>query len=163
MNKSFVAFLFCLLCFGFLQGCSDAVVSAAKSITSFTTGKVWIEKVQFRVDDDMNDSAPVSVHMLVVYKQDVYDQLVGMNAEDYFKKSDQLRRDNPNMIDFFKWDIVPGQPKEEQSIVPSRADGVGVVIFARYKSPGEHRATLADERQIRIVLEKLDFHSDKIV
>lgn len=163
MNKSLVAFLVCFLALGALPGCSDAIMSAAKSITSFTPGKVWIEKVQFRIDDDMNDSAPVSIHMLIIYKQDVYDQVAGMNADDYFKKSDQLRRDNPNMIDFFTWDVAPGQPKEEQNIVPSRADGLGVVIFARYKSPGAHRAALADERQIRIVLEKLDFHTDKIV
>ncbi|MEI8295398.1 MAG: hypothetical protein WCG04_02600 [Alphaproteobacteria bacterium] len=160
-HKHFVAFLAGFLCIGLISGCSDAVVSAAKSIAGFTTGKVWIEKVQFRIADDMNDNSPVSIHMLIIYKQDVYDKTAGMNAEDYFKKSDQIRRDNPNMVDFFTWDVVPGKPKEEQNIVPSRADGVGVLIFARYSSPGDHRAALADERQITLVLEKLDFHSEK--
>ncbi|MEL4402911.1 hypothetical protein AAEJ42_21985, partial [Shewanella algae] len=85
-----------------------------------------------------------------------------LTADDYFNQFEQLRRDNPNMIDFNIWELVPGQAKEEQSISPSRVDGVGVVIFARYQGPGEHRAALADERQIRIVLEKLDFHTEKI-
>jgi type VI secretion system protein len=162
MNKHLVAFLACCLALGSLSGCSSSIISAAKSIAGLTPGKVWIEKVQFRIDDEMNDNSPVSVHLLIIYKQDVYDELSTMPSEDYFAKTAQLRRDNPNMIDFFTWDVVPGQAKEEQDIVASRADGVGVLIFARYKSPGDHRVVLADDRQIRLVLEKLDFHSDKI-
>lgn len=146
----------------YLGACSNAVMSAGKSVMSLSTAKVWLEKVQFRCDDDMNDNSPLTVHLLILYKQDVYDTLAKTTAEDYFKQAEQLKKDNPNQIDFIKWELVPGQSKEEQTITPTRMDGVGALIFARYNSPGDHRVAISDERQVRLNLEKVDLGIEKI-
>lgn len=162
MKRTHVNLFVFVIIFTLMGACNDAVVSAAKSVASLTPAKVWIEKVQFSVDDEMNDNTPASVHLLIVYKQELFDTLSKMPAEDYFGKIDQLKRDNPNMIDFFMWEVAPGQAKGEQNIVPTRVDGAGAVVFARYKTPGDHRSLLSGEKQIRIILDKDDFHIEKV-
>lgn len=162
MNKPRVWFFACILICVFTGGCNEAVVSAAKSVVSMTPAKVWIEKVQFSIDDTMNDNAPAAIHLIVVYKPELFDSLSKMPAEDYFSKLDQLKRDNPGMIDFFIWEAAPGQAKGEQNVVPTRVDGAGAIVFARYKTPGDHRSVLSGEKQLRIVLDKEDFHTEKI-
>ena len=71
-----------------LVGCgSDAVVSALKSVVSLQPAKVWIEKVNFSASGDVNDSSPVTVHIVIPYKPELLADLSKMDADAYFQKS----------------------------------------------------------------------------
>lgn len=136
---------------------SDAIISAIKSGLSLQRSKVWIERVSFRAADDMNNSSPVTVHVVVVYKPELLAELVKMDAYGYFQKADQLKIDNAGQMDVFTFDIIRGQRLNNQPISPSKMSGEGVLIFARYASPGPHRATLSEESAVMIELNKDDF------
>lgn len=153
--KSFLLLLLCLLT---LAGCgSDAVVSALKSVVSLQPAKVWIERINFSASDDVNDNSPVTVHVVIVYKPELLADLSKMDADAYFQKIEQIKLDNAGQIDVFVWDIIRGQHLNEIPITPSKVSGEGVLVFARYSSPGPHRVAIADDREVTIQLDKLDF------
>ncbi len=141
-----------------LAGCGgDAVVSAVKSAISLQPAKVWLEKVSFKASDDVNDTSPVTVNIVIPYKPDLMADLSKMDADTYFKKVDQIKSDNAGQIDVFSWDIIRGQRLDNVPITPSKVTGEGVLVFARYSSPGPHRIAVGDDKEIIIQLEKLDF------
>lgn len=141
----------------FLTACgTDAVVSAFKSATTFQTAKVWLEKVHFKASDNVNDTSPVTVNIVIAYKPELLAELLKMEADTYFRKVEQLKNDYKGQMDIFAWDIIRGQ-RLEGVINPSRVSGEGVVVFARYSSPGAHRVAIADDREVIIQLDKLDF------
>ncbi len=161
VKKSRLRFVWLIASLGgaiiFLTGCgTDAVVSALKSATNFQTAKVWLEKVHFKASDDVNDTSPVTVDIVVAYKADLLAELLKMEAETYYRKLDQLKSDYAGQLDVFTWDIIRGQ-RLEVEISPSRVSGEGVVVFARYSSPGAHRAAIAEDREVIIQLDKMDF------
>jgi type VI secretion system protein len=133
------------------------MVTALKSATNnFQPAKVWLEKVQFKAADNVNDTSPVTVHIVIAYKPELLKELMKMDAETYFHKLDQLKSDYTGQIDVFEWDIIRGQ-RLEAPITPSQVSGEGVVVFARYSSPGDHRVAIADDHEVIIQLDKLDF------
>jgi type VI secretion system protein len=136
---------------------SDAIMSAIKSGMSFQRSKVWLERVSFRASEDMNNSSPVTIHVVVVYNPDLLKSIASMDAYAYFQKSDQLKIDNAGQIDIFSFDLIRGQRLNNQEINPTKSSGEGVIIFARYTSPGPHRAALSDESAVLVELGKDDF------
>ncbi|RZI45903.1 hypothetical protein [Candidatus Finniella inopinata] len=140
-----------------LVGCgTDAIFSAFKSLSSFSTAKVWLEKVKFKAADNVNDTSPVTIHIIIAYNPELLKELMKMDAETYFRKLPQLKSDYAGQYDIFEWDIIRGQ-RLEAPIVATRVSGEGAVVFARYSSPGNHRATVGEEHEIIIQLDKLDF------
>jgi type VI secretion system protein len=151
--KSFLFFLGLLL-----SGCaSDVVMSSIKSVLGFQPAKVWLEKVHFKAADNVNDSSPVTVHILIPYTADLLKDLMKIDADAYFQKANQIKIDNAGNLDVFSWDIIRGQRLNDVAITPSKLSGEGIVVFARYGTPGPHRAAIADDREVVISLERADF------
>jgi type VI secretion system protein len=146
------AFLFVLMT---LTGCGD-------SAFSFHRAKVWLNNVSFSVADDVNDSSPVTLHILIPYKDDLLADLSKMSAEDYFKKSEQIKHDNVGNLDVFSWDLIRSQKLDDEPINPTRVSGSGIVVFARYSTPGDHRKTIADDESVLIKLDKGDFSIESV-
>lgn len=144
-----------------LTSCDD-IKAAAKAAYAMETAKVWIEKVKFKVDQDVNGNSPLAVHLLIIYDKEVLEQISKLTAERYFETETQIRSDNPEKIQFITWEIVPGQSVDEQDIILKKAMGEGALIFARYHSIGDHRAALADDREIIINLHNVEFDVKKI-
>ena len=140
-------------------GCSNG---SLQSILSLQTAKVWLNKVSFRVADDVNDSSPVTLHILIPYKEDLLSELTKMSAEDYFKRSDQIKSDNAGNLDVFSWDLIRSQKLDDEPISPSKVSGVGIVVFARYSTPGDHRISIADDETVLIKLDKGDFSIESV-
>ena len=141
-----------------LAGCAaDVVSSTFKSLTSFQSSRVWLNKVSFYVADDVNDSSPVTVHILIPYKEEVYAELLKLSAEDYFAKATQIKADNTGYLDVFEWDLIRSQRLDDVPIRTSRYSGAGVIVFASYTSPGAHRLTIGEEENVTIKLNNSDF------
>lgn len=143
-----------------LAGCGgggEALTSAFKKGMNFERSKVWVEKISFKAEDDMNDKSPVTVHLVVAYTPEVLGELVKMDANAYFLKADQMKVDNNGKMEVFPFDILCGQRLNDQLISLSRMTGEGAVIFARYASPGPHRAVLGEESSVLIEMNKDDF------
>jgi type VI secretion system protein len=156
---SSLSYLIVVLCSLILVSCggTDALTSALKSGMNFSRAKVWIERISFKASDDMNDTSPVTLHVVVVYDAALLAEIVKLEANAYFQKIDQLKIDNAGKLDVFPFDLIRGQRLNDQTISPSKTSGEGAVIFARYASPGPHRAVLADEHAVLVELSKDDF------
>lgn len=123
---------------------------------------VWLEKVKFRVAEDVNNNAPVGVHLLIIHDKDIYKKLIEMPADRYFSQASQLKRDFEGKVDLYKWELVPGQNLKDQDIAHSALGAVGILIFARYSSPGDHRISIADDKETLLILERSDFRATRL-
>ncbi|HLD95637.1 MAG TPA: hypothetical protein VI959_03245 [Alphaproteobacteria bacterium] len=123
----------------------------------FSMARVWLQNVRFNVDDKLNNDAPVTVHVVIPYREDLLAVLLKMPASKYFQAYDQLKKDSADMLDVFSVEVVPGQRLKDLDIKPSKANGLGVLIFARYNTDGDHRMLLAEERHILLNLGPQDF------
>lgn len=157
--RKFLFLLGVILPGGLLTGCSDGALAGAAKMDK---AKIWLEKVKFKVSKEVNNNAPVPVDLVVAYDAEPLGKLAGMTADQYFDGKDQLKKDFADKIDFFEWEIIPGQQKEDESISLTKAYGVGGFVFARYSTPDAHRQTLADQHVIMIHLDKKDFYISKV-
>ena len=142
-----------------LASCSDGALAGAAKIDK---AKIWLEKVKFKVNKEVNNNAPVSVDLVVAYDAEPLGKLASLTADQYFDGKDQLKKDFADKVDFFEWEIVPGQQKEDESISLTKAYGLGGFVFGRYSTPDAHRQTLADQHVIMVHLDKKDFYISKI-
>ena len=141
-----------------LEGCSDGALAGAIKMDK---AKVWLEKVHFKVNKNVNGNAPVAVHLLIIYDDSVLGEVSKMTADQYFAAEPQLRKDHSNDIDFFTWEVVPGQEMDDEPINMTQAYGKGGFVFARYSTPDAHREAIADEQEITLHLDEKDFYLTK--
>lgn len=134
-------------------GAPKALTDAIKG----DTAKVWIEKLVFDVKEGVNNNAPVAVHLVVAYTDEVNGKLAKLAADKYFEDQKQMEKDYKDAVDFFKFEITPGQRMPDQNVTLSHTNGLGGYIFARYSSPGPHRASISSDRVVKIILGKIDF------
>jgi type VI secretion system protein len=151
--------MFCCILMGSfsLTGCGDLSSSALQSLTTFKASTVWLQKVSFKVSDQVNDSSPVTLHIVIPYTTDLYQSLSQMSATDYFSKVNQIKLDNAEKVDIFEWDLIRSQTLNDESIKPSKSSGVGILVFAHYSAPGDHRLTIGSEENVLITLNNTDF------
>lgn len=130
---------------------------------SFTSDPdVAVDTVTLVVDPDANDNSATTVDLIFVYKKELLDALVKMNAKDYFKAADQIRRDNPEMVDVFRWEVVPcqtigPQPLNLPELSMKTSYLLGALIFASYTHPGAHRIRLGSIGDVKIHLTNVHF------
>ena len=105
-----------------------------------------------------NQNNPVAVDVLFVYDRDLLNTLLKMSASDWFAKREQLARDYPQQSGFavWSWEWVPGQIVLPQAL-PLQPKARAGVVFARYLSPGEHRARFDPYNGISLELRETDF------
>ena len=109
--------------------------------------------LEFVTTPRLNQNAPVPISLVAVNDQKLFERLVQMNAKQWFEAREQIRRDNPgdNAFSEWVWEYVPGQAPPPVVIqVDGRA--VGALIFANYRSPGDHRYRLGPQQRMRIDL-----------
>jgi type VI secretion system protein len=150
-------------------------LSAASSLDTLTSKKdsmlgdifsskegVTLEKIRVSTEEDMNSKGAVKVHIVIVYDREVAGILKTMSASEYFKRVDQLIRDNQDKMKIFEIELVAKKrsvPMEDLEYPTDHLTPVACYIFANYSSPGEHRARIPDSWEgINMSLEKDDFH-----
>lgn len=129
------------------------------SVQSVPRGpSIEVQSVNLVADQDANDNSAVPVEYIVVYDQHVFVKLLGMTARQYFQQERQLKSDNPNIIESWRWEVIPGQALVDQPAKYTGSDPVGAIVFADYTSPGDHRIRVGAGEQIRIELKKDAFY-----
>ncbi len=141
-----------------LGGCGDGALEGAMKMDK---AKIWLEKVNFKVDKKVNGNAPVAVRLVIIYDDGVLGEVSKMTADQFFEQETQLKKDHANDMDVISWEVVPGQEMDSETINPTKAYGKGGFVFARYTTPDAHRESLADEHVITIHLDEKDFYISK--
>lgn len=114
--------------------------------------------VRLQADPGINQDSPVALELVVVYDKDLLEKLAAMTAGDWFKNRDQIQKDYPGDDHFvsMRWEVVPGQSLDEQSL--SFGSGArGGIVFADYFSAGAHRTRVDPHQNLRIHLQADDF------
>ncbi len=124
-----------------LAGCLLMACLILGGCSSLGSGRAFGGKIDFEVEVDgqMNGNHPVAVDFLIVYDQELYQALQGMDAEQWFEGRDQFLADAaPEMLQVHAREWVPGSAGVTET-VDHRRGALGGVLFASYFSPGEHR------------------------
>ena len=110
----------------------------------------WRE-VTLIATQDANNNSPVAIDVVMVGDAAIVDKLLALRATQWFQDRDDLVATYPQAIRYRSWEVVPG---ETLSIDKRTFDGprvAGVLVFARYASPGAHRQRI-DIYKGRLVL-----------
>ncbi|OJX11734.1 MAG: hypothetical protein BGO77_06460 [Caedibacter sp. 37-49] len=132
------------------------VVSCAKDDDA-RNPELNLKFVSISLDNDANRNSATAVELLIVYKMELLKALMKINSADYFASSDQIKRDYPDLVDVYRWELTPGQAIMDYRIKPSGDEPLGVVIFADYLTPGNHRERVGSSEAIHLRLKNDGF------
>lgn len=114
--------------------------------------------VTVTADKLANQNNPVAVSLLLVYDNQLLQELQSMPASQWFEKQSQIRENYPGKTGFesWYWEWVPDQKVPAQEL-PLRANAKAGIVFANYLTPGEHRAVFKPTQSVQINLQKEGF------
>jgi type VI secretion system protein len=115
-------------------------------------------KVAATVDPGANQNNPIAVELVVVYDKDLLQELLKLNARQWFQKREQYKKDHPDDEDFISWywEWVPGQEVLSKDI--SFGTGArGALVFADYVTGQDNRARFDPHQDVRIHLQEEGF------
>ena len=118
---------------------------------------ICLRQIDISLDSDANMDSATSVDLLVIYRKDLLDVVMKMTAREYFATFMQLKRDYPEMIDIWHWELTPGQVLKDYPIMHRDDNPVGAVFFADYMSLGDHRVRCGQSPHAHVRLKKFDF------
>lgn len=118
---------------------------------------VNIETISILLDADANDKSATSVDLLMVYDKGLLKSLMSMNSKKYYANLNQIKRDYPELVDIFHWELTPGQAINNYPISMRPDTPFGAVLFADYFSPGDHRIRVGGAENLHVQLKRLDF------
>lgn len=109
--------------------------------------------LEVAIEAKANSNSPVPLTLVSVQDAKLFEKIAQMSAKEWYDKREQMRRDFPSGTAFTEWDweYVPGQAPPPV-VVELDGRAVGSVLFANYRSPGDHRFLLGTQRRIRIDL-----------
>jgi type VI secretion system protein len=115
-------------------------------------------RVAVEAEPNANQNSPVAIAVLVVYEDDVMNDLSKLTATQWFEQAEQRQRDNPDGTDFdiLAWEVMPGQRIKELDLELQGREARGLV-FADYYSEGDHRSRFNPTKTILVVLGVSDF------
>ncbi|AIL13382.1 hypothetical protein IM40_07555 [Candidatus Paracaedimonas acanthamoebae] len=116
-----------------------------------------LKSVSISLDNDANRNSATAIELLIIYKMELLKSLIKINAADYFASSDQIKRDYPDMLEVYRWELTPGQSITDYKIKANGDDPLGIIIFADYLTPGNHRERVGNAAAIHLRLKNEDF------
>lgn len=121
---------------------------------------VKTQLIRFEVDDRANLNHPIAVDLVAIYDQELLKQIVALPASGWFNKRLDLKKDYPASLLNWEWEFVPDQQAQEglSFKVPSEIrEAQGLVLFAKYISPGNHRERLERFEAVKVHLQEKEF------
>lgn len=121
---------------------------------------VKTQMIRFEIDDRANLNHPIAVDLVAVYDPELLKQIVALPASEWFNKRSDLKKDYPASLLDWEWEFVPDQQAQEglSFQIPSEINGAqGLVLFAKYIPPGNHRERLDRFEAVKIHLQEKEF------
>ncbi len=119
-----------------------------------------VKTIQFsvRANSDANNNSPTPVELVLVRDEALLEEVAGLSAAQWFTDREQLLADNPEMLESTGvWEIVPGARATFSDLGLNMDDGKGLILFARYLSPGEHRWNIGPFESFQLHLQRNGF------
>lgn len=101
-----------------------------------------------------NDNGPTTVDAVMIHDDKVLASVAKLTAAQWFATRDQLKNDFASAIEVQEWEIVPGEQVTVNRLPFQSKKGVGLILFANYPGPGEHRLRLDTFNRPRVLLQE---------
>ncbi len=134
-------------------GMANVVASSTANLFSATPTASFLDwkAMTLVAAPDVNQNSPLALDLVFVRDQATLDKLLTLPAAKWFASKEELQKTYPNTMTVRSWELVPQQVLQlsEEALGSPRV--VGMVIFADYLSPGDHRARLPLTREAFLV------------
>jgi type VI secretion system protein len=114
-------------------------------------------QVEFHVDPTANENSAVEVDVVAVYNKTLLDTLLALPARQWFPQKAQFALDYPDGYKAWNWQLVPGQNVPPREISAETDKAYGVLVFANYRTDGDHRARIGTLSRVVITLQQKGF------
>jgi len=119
---------------------------------SFWQSRVELKAVVIETVPEANDNAPVAVDIVAISDSALLPAIQALTATQWFNAKSQLLRDAPDGLRIWSLELVPGSRfvADDNPLqgVPAKA----ILLFARYRSEGEHRLRLDNTDSLHLLL-----------
>ena len=134
-------------------GVANVVASSTANLFSGTPGPSFLDwkALTLVAAPDVNQNSPLALDLVFVRDQATLEKLLSLSASKWFSSKDELMKTYPNAITSRSWELVPQQVLQlsEEALGSPRV--AGMLLYANYLSPGEHRAQLPLTREAFLV------------
>ena len=134
-------------------GVANVVASSTANLFSGTPGPSFLDwkALTLVAAPDVNQNSPLALDLVFVRDQATLEKLLSLPASKWFSSKDELMKTYPNAITLRSWELVPQQVLQlsEEALGSPRV--AGMLLYANYLSPGEHRAQLPLAREAFLV------------
>ncbi len=108
--------------------------------------------LHFQVDENANRNTPVAIDLVAVNEMALLQRLSRIAAWEWFGQRQQLQQDFPFHLQVWSWEVVPGDTLEPFEIPKAARQAEGLLLFARYTTPGLHRVRLGPFEELLLHL-----------
>lgn len=123
---------------------ANVVASSTANLFSGPPGPSFLDWKAMTVvaAPDVNQNSPLALDLVFVRDPAVLEKLLTMPAAKWFASKDEILKTYPNALSIKSWELVPQQVLQlsEEALGSPRV--AGMVLFADYLAPGDHRAQL---------------------
>ncbi|WP_447843456.1 type VI secretion protein [Pseudomonas aeruginosa] len=128
-------------------------ILALAGCSYFFAPRVELQRLTLDVAARANDDSPIAVDFVAVKDAELFKELAGLPASQWFANREQYRRDYRQQFAVWSLELVPGQFIESESF-PLRGDrATGLLVFAGYNTPGAHRLRLDQQQRVWLRLD----------
>ena len=128
--------------------------------------EINLEQITFSVDDDMNNRGAVRLHLVLVYKDNLKEELQKWTSREYFHQAEQLKKDNPDNIKILQWELKAEKQLFDWKKKESESDFKPpkfALVFVEYSGEGIHRATVpVNCKKMKLMLQRDDFKLERV-
>jgi type VI secretion system protein len=113
---------------------------------------VALQKVVVDVEPKANSDTPLALDFVAAADPKMLERLKATPANQWFEQRQQLQRDYPQGFTVWSLEVVPGQfvTFADNPLHGGKAEGV--LLFARYNTPGAHRLLLDKQSSVWLKL-----------
>lgn len=119
---------------------------------AFWQSRVDIHSVVIDVAEDANDNAPVAVDIVAIRDAALIPKIQSISAEQWFQAKAQIVRDAPDALGIWSLELVPGSHFVAENNPLQGQAAEAIVLFARYRSEGDHRLRLDNVSSLHLRL-----------
>ncbi len=134
-------------------GIANVVASTTANLLSGPPGPSFLDwkDITLVAAADVNQNSPLALDLVFVNDSSALEKLLTMPAAKWFASKDELLKTYPNALTIKSWELVPQQVLHlsEEALGSPRV--AGMVLFADYLTPGDHRAQLPLGRVVFLV------------
>lgn len=119
---------------------------------SLWQNRVGLDAVVIDTVPQANDNAPVAVDIVAIADASLVPVLQTLSASQWFNAKSQYRHDYPNGLRIWSLELVPGSHFAADKNPLKGAPAQALLLFARYRSEGEHRLRLDNLDSLHLLL-----------